>query len=198
MKILALADRSVNENILSIIEKEEIDLVLLLGDLKYIDIAELKDAPVPIVGVVGNHCSFDYLESLNAKNAHGKIVKINDLSFFGYRGCPYYKGGQFESTQEECDRIIRENGEYADIFISHSPAEGINSTATSPHEVFRGLREYLTKHSSRLYFHGYSYPSKNQKISKFNDTVVYFVEGMEVIDAQELLSLEGLPEATTY
>lgn len=189
MKILALADRKITQDLVELVQKESIDMVLLLGDLKFNEIQDLSEVTIPVVGVLGNHCSFDYFPNLNGVNCHLKKIDIKDLSFFGYEGCPYYKGGEFESTQDECEDLIEEYGEYADILIAHSPASGINSS-DSPHEGFDGLLNYINKYKPRFFFHGHSYPPIEQKISKYGETIVVYVSGLEIIDLNSFNSQE--------
>lgn len=196
MKILALADRKISEDLPALIKIHNIQLVLLLGDLKYNEICDLEEVEVPILGVLGNHCSFNYLENLQAKNLHLNPVTCLSYSFLGYQGCPYYKGGEYESSQEKCSKELETQGK-CDILISHSPAEGINSSI-SPHEGFIGLRDYLDNFSPLLFFHGHSYPTLEQKISRYKNTTVVFVSGLEIFDINELLEIKNLPEAKTY
>lgn len=196
MKILALADRKINDDLVSLVKKQGVDLVLLLGDLKYNEIQDLAEVQVPVVEVLGNHCSFNYLPNLKAHNAHLVSVSLKGLTFFGYQGCPFYKGGQFESTQEECAKSLGEKSVPCDIFIAHSPAEGINSSS-SPHEGFNAFISYLKLHRPKFFFHGHSYPPRDQKVSLFEDTIVYHVEGVEIIDLNLLLGL-SLPPAKAY
>lgn len=198
MKILALADRKITEDLNKIITEQQIDLVLLLGDLKYSEICDLQECVVPILGVLGNHCSFDYISHLQGTNLHQHHISLLNESFFGYQGCPFYKGGQFESTQDECLKVVEAQTSGASILIAHSPASGINSTHMPPHEGFLGLTKYLDKFIPKLFFHGHSYPDKSQKISKYKSTIVYFVEGMEIIDTESLLSRDNYPLAKTY
>ena len=49
MKVLALADRSHHENLKEILDLNHIDVVLLLGDLKYIDVCGLEGMTSPHV-----------------------------------------------------------------------------------------------------------------------------------------------------
>lgn len=197
MKILALADRRIHEDLISLINKEKIELVILLGDLKFIDIEELKDSPVPVIGVYGNHCQSDYLEEgLNAFNCHLQEFKHQGYSFLGFEGCPFYKGNEREYTQSQCDTLLQ-SALGVDIFISHSPAQGINSSQQSPHEGFKAIREYLEKYQPKYYFHGHSYPPKELAKSKFNHTIVVYVSGWEVIDLSKL-EIDSLPNSQGY
>src|SRR5271154_435972 len=82
MKILVLADRRINESLPDIIKKESIDLVLLLGDLKFIDICDLAEVNIPIVGVYGNHCVSDYFLEIKAENIHLLTTKIKGYKLF--------------------------------------------------------------------------------------------------------------------
>jgi len=197
MKISALADRKIDQDLKKLIKDESIELVLLLGDLKYIDICDLEEVKVPIIGILGNHCSFDYISKLKGYNLHNKKLSILGESFFGYQGCPYYKGGEFESSQEECLEKIENLTGCFSILISHSPAKGINSTIESPHEGFEGLTLFLEKFKPKFFFHGHSYPDKPQKISIYDKTIVYFVEGLEIIETQSLLN-KTYPKSTMY
>lgn len=149
MKILALADRKISENLPELIHQHQIQLVVLLGDLKYIEISDLADITIPIIGVLGNHCKFNYFPAFNGQNAHGTKINLLGYSFVEYQGCPHYKGGEYESTQEDCS-LIMESLPKADFLLAHSPAQGINS-AQPPHEGFVGLTTYLDRHSPKFF-----------------------------------------------
>lgn len=196
MKILAVADRRVLESLPEMITNHSVDAVFLLGDLKFIDICDLVDVSVPIIGVYGNHCMSDYFPKLNAMNAHLKLNRIKGYSVFGFEGCPYYKGEAHEFTQTKARDLLKDSPR-SDILIAHSPASGMNSSSEAPHQGFEALKEYLEEHSPRFFFHGHSYPNENQKVSKFNNTIIYWVSGAEIIDLNKL-SLSGLPDAAPY
>lgn len=196
MKILAIADRQFNLNLIELIEKNNIELVILLGDLKYIDLYDLENSPVLVIGVLGNHCGFDYFENLKAINLHKKKILYKNYVFLGYQGCPLYKGGEYESTQEDCS-LFFEKASKCDILISHSPAKYINSTNDKPHDGFLGIYNYILKHNPKFFFHGHSYPDENQKISKLNDTIIYYVNGVEIIDLS-LIDINTLPKVKEY
>jgi Icc-related predicted phosphoesterase len=197
MRILAIADRQFNLALPEYIAKNAIDLVLLLGDLKFIDICDLAEVKIPILGVYGNHCSGDYFPEIKAKNAHLTEQRIQGYSFLGFEGCPYYKGGKHEYSQEEALRLLNESNP-VDILIAHSPAAGINSSNQEPHQGFDALKLYLENNSPKFFFHGHSYPPETQKVSRFNKTIVYWVEGVEVIDLNQLSLKSNLPLARSY
>jgi Icc-related predicted phosphoesterase len=197
MKILAIADRRIYENLPEIIKTSSIDLVILLGDLKYIDICDLVDSSVPILGVYGNHCMSNYFKELNAINVHMMLTKFGNYKIFGFEGCPDYKFQDHEFSQDEAQSLL-EGSPGCDILIAHSPAFGINSSEQPPHEGFIGLTNYLNLHRPKFFFHGHSYPPDSQKISIYNDTIVYWVSGAEVIDLDQLVSLKNLPIAKSY
>ena len=186
MKLLALADRRISESLPDLIERESIELVLLLGDLKFIDICDLVDAKIPIIGVYGNHCISDYMAEIHAMNAHLKLCSVKGFNIFGFEGCPYYKGEDHEFSQEEANSLIGSNSPKCDILIAHSPASGINSSHQAPHQGFEALKQYLEVHSPKYFFHCHSYPPESQKISRFNKTIIYWVSGAEVIDLELL------------
>lgn len=142
MKVLALADRSHHENLKEIIDLNNIDIVILLGDLKYIDVCGLERSEHTSDRCLhGNHCTSHYLEKLKFINCHMQQHMINNLSFIGFKGCPYYKGGEHEFDQEEAERLLG-LAPKSDILLAHSPAAGINSNEESPHQGFDGLKIY--------------------------------------------------------
>lgn len=195
MKILALADRRINEDIIQLIEDNQIGLVLLLGDLKFIDIEELKNTQIPIFGVYGNHCVDDYFPYINALNLHLNTTEFNGYTFLGFEGCPYYKGFKHEYEQDKAESLLN-NQPSCNILISHSPASGINSTDSSPHQGFTALTKYIETHQPTYFFHGHSYPDKEQKISKYKKTIVFYISGYEIIDLNNLPTV--IPNSTTY
>ena len=61
MKILAISDRPPREKIISILNKNPVELICTLGDLDQFSLMELQDiANIPKLGVYGNHDSGMY------------------------------------------------------------------------------------------------------------------------------------------
>ena len=197
MKIIAISDHTFDNNLLKKYLKDEIKFIFLLGDLKYIDLLELKDVNIPIIGIYGNHCKGDYFKNLNAFNVHDNIYN-NNIKITGIKGCPPYKGGNHEISENQAKQILQ-NKEKVDILISHSPGKGINNTNKNPHEGFKAITDYIDKNEPALFMHGHSYPPNKQKISIYKNTLCYYVEGLEIIDLNNLYeNFNQYPNASSY
>lgn len=189
MRILFIADY-----ISKIPSLEEVDLIVLLGDLDGDKLAWLKDVDILKIGVYGNHCRNDYFKKLNIQNMHLKESKIGDIRFFGLEGCVKYKGADKEYSQVEYYNMLKDFQE-TDVFISHCPPEGINDNPQdSSHLGVDILREKLS--GIKLFVHGHSYPK--QKWSVINDTWILYVHGYEYVDLNDLPIRKSLPKAKSY
>mgnify|MGYP001609019552 CR=1 FL=1 len=99
LRVLAAADihgdRTLARKLASKAKKENVDLVILCGDLtgpaETTDLIKpFKDAKKKVLLIPGNHDSFataDFLaEFYGVKNIHGYSVKYDDIGFFGAGG----------------------------------------------------------------------------------------------------------------
>jgi len=184
MHILAISDRKPSDSIANILKKYPIDLICTLGDLEYYDILELKDITnIPKIGVYGNHCSGNYMESLGIVNLHLKTFEFGRLTFGGFEGSIRYKESIYAKmyTQEEATELLRDFPA-VDVMLAHSPPYGINDEIdSSSHQGLRALRDYVDRHRPQYFFHGHTYPTTANMVTKYGDTNIVYVYGDKVI-----------------
>lgn len=183
MKILAIADRPPKNSIRETVLKENIDLIITLGDLEYTQIAELDFITnIPKIGVYGNHCTPGYMEPLGITDLHLKITTINGLTFGGFEGSHRYKKDEFAKmyTQEEALELM--NGfPYVDVFIAHSPPAAINDEDDPAHCGFLALRSYLDKNQPKYFLHGHTYPTQENLVTEYNGTKIIYVTADQIV-----------------
>jgi uncharacterized protein len=111
MKILAAGDihgdQTLAQKLADRAEKENVDLVILTGDLTQLDqspdgiIGKFKEKNKKVLIIPGNHDSFatiDFLaEMYGVKNIHGYSVKYEDVGIFGCGGANI---GPFSKMEE--------------------------------------------------------------------------------------------------
>ena len=104
LRVLAAADihgdRTLARKLASKAKKENVDLVILCGDLTGPTetnnlIKPFKDAKKKVLLIPGNHDSFataDFLaEIYDVRNIHGYSVKYDDIGFFGQQSHAFSK-----------------------------------------------------------------------------------------------------------
>ncbi len=184
MKLLAIADRPPKRSISETVMEENIDLMITLGDLEDMHIAELGLIQnVPKIGVYGNHCTPGYMEQLGIINLQLKTIEIDGLTFGGFEGSHKYKNDAFAKmyTQEEATELMIDFP-YVDVLIAHSPPAGINDEDSPAHQGLLALRHYLDTKRPKYFLHGHTYPTTENLVSKHGDTQIIYVTADLVVD----------------
>lgn len=185
MKILAIADRAPQENIGLILYKNAIDLIVTLGDLDLFEIQDLElITNIPKLGVYGNHDSGRYFESLGITNLHLNTFEYQGLVFGGFEGSVRYKSDPSAKmyTQEEAFALLQ-NFPRVDVMLVHCPPYGINDEPEElAHQGFKALREYIEQKKPGYLFHGHTYPTQEQLITKHHETQIIYVYESKIID----------------
>ena len=183
MKILAIADRPPRKGLKDLVTKENIDLIVTLGDLEYQQIAELKSIDVPKLGVYGNHCSGTYFNDLGIQNMHLQTFEFGGLIFGGFEGSNKYKDDEYAKmyTQDQARELLKDFP-YVDIFLSHSPPKGINDEDDVAHVGFEALRTYVLEKRPKYFFHGHTYPKKGDEVTRLGNTEIIYVQGDRIVN----------------
>lgn len=184
MKVLAIADRPPKRSIRETVTEENIDLIITLGDLEYMQISELGLIQgIPKIGVYGNHCTPGYMEQLHIVDLHLKTVEINGITFGGFEGSHKYKNDAFAKmyTQEEATELMIDFP-CVDVFIAHSPPAGINDEDSPAHQGLLALRNYLDTKQPKYFLHGHTYPTKEGLVTKYAGTQIIYVTADLVFD----------------
>ncbi|HVV66874.1 MAG TPA: metallophosphoesterase [Candidatus Saccharimonadales bacterium] len=183
MKILALADKRADIDISEVIKKENVDLVVTLGDLTREDLLPLEYITnIPKIGVYGNHDSGTYMPELGIWDMHLKVWDFNGLRFGGFQGCVRYKENPdaIMFTQNEAN-LLMQNFPKVDIFISHCPPRGINDEEEIAHQGFDALRRYMDEQQPALWMHGHTYPTDESLITQHGTTRIEYVFKYKII-----------------
>ncbi len=183
MKLLIIADRSTTRPIKDILsDNPEIDLIVTLWDLSYMDLNELNIFPhIPKIGVYWNHCDWMYMDNLWINNIHMKTFELWGLVFWWFEWCVKYKNWKFQYTQEEAIEMIS-NLPKVDILICHCPPFWINDDQSDhAHIWFKATLEYIKKYKPRYLFHWHTYDYGNF-IDAFEDTKIVYVHREKIIE----------------
>jgi uncharacterized protein len=188
MKALFISDEKPKESLSELTAGCEI--VILLGDLFYEWIEELKDIDIPVIGVSGNH-DFDTHRNIDARDPLEKIGAIKlHLNTFAYKGIrfagfsgdlsyvfaennvSYWKGKNPEILREELKKM--ETVEHADVLLTHFPSIG---TLDMPNLLGRrGLqtfRDYIDRAKPKYHFHGHMHVPGTAQINETEVTCVF-------------------------
>jgi Icc-related predicted phosphoesterase len=211
MRILAMSDIhghfGVYEWMVHVVETNEIDLLVLAGDLLgghgdelTIEDAQRREAErvvrilrklsIPVVYIMGN----DDQVSLEADDAaflpiHGRHVKCGDFSFLGYQYSPPFMGGIFEKPEEEISKEVQSLEPLLSdrtVFVTHSPAKGIlDWTTLNGHVGSSSIRDAISRNPMRAHIHGHIHGSFGRQGKHFNVASAWQYRGM-VIDLNDL------------
>ena len=184
MKILAIADRPPSTNLKTLLDQNNPEIIVTLGDLDQSDINGLEMVNnIPKLGVYGNHDSGMYMKELGIIDMHLKTYKYKGIIFGGFQGCVRYKENPtaIMYTQEEAKKML-ENFPKVDVMLAHCPPYGINDDISEiAHTGFIALKEYLEKQSPKYLFHGHTYPSPADLKTEYLDTKIVYVFGEKII-----------------
>jgi len=184
MKLLAIADRNPNIDIIKTVQEQSIDMIVTLGDLERHDLLQLAQIThIPKLGVYGNHCSGNYMEELGIINMHRKIFIHQGFRFGGLQGCVRYKENPqaIMSTQAETWQMMQ-GYPPVDIFLTHCPPRGINDEEEIAHQGFDALRDYVEKIHPKMLLHGHTYPTEETVIKEFAGTEIVYVHRSKIVE----------------
>lgn len=198
MKVLAIADFVKNsKEIENEILIKNPDVIFLLGDLDFFSLEILNKYPnIPKFGVYGNHCREDYFEQLNVKNIHLKKGQIDNFNLLGFNGCFKTKESRHHYTENQAAEI----NDFSDvqIVLTHCPPKGINDNPLErSHQGFESFLTFLKENKPKFWLHGHTYPKQEQKISRFDDSIIIYVHGVEFFDLNQI-KIESLPFSKSY
>ncbi|MBE5477995.1 hypothetical protein E3G68_005349 [Mycobacteroides abscessus] len=179
MRLLVLADTEPSwASIPQAITTCHADALITAGDLSHtwLSSAHITDAPVPAVGVYGNHDTTPYLATFGIANLHLTHTTINGTTFIGLEGCVRYKsrGRDILYTQQEYAEMIADMPA-ADVLVTHCPPAGINDHPDPAHVGITALRDWIGTHKPALLIHGHTYPET--PVRKYLSTRVEYVRG---------------------
>jgi len=184
MKALVIADRNPHIDIVDTVTRENIDIIITLGDLERSDIMQLAALPhMPKIGVYGNHDSGNYMKELGIVNMHRHIVEFQGLRFGGFEGCVRYKENPdaIMYTQEEAWQLIK-GFLPVDIFITHCPPRGVNDEDEIAHQGFDALRDYVLQNKPKVLLHGHTYPTEETMVRRLGETEIIYVHKYKIVE----------------
>lgn len=148
---------------------QEIDAIIMLGDIDYRDYFILRNyipEEIPVYGIRGNHDAQIQLEDYGIQDIHGKLIEVNGIRIVGWEGSLKYKPSAVGFTQDEskdfAKMLIKAYGKNVDYLFSHDAPYNIDTVDTA-HKGLKGISEYMTKTRCKN-IHGHFHQSyKTQK-----------------------------------
>ena len=185
LRILVIADRPASRSIREIIAETPVDAIITLGDLELSEIRELElITDIPKLGVYGNHCSGQYMETLGIVNMHLNTVDVKGVKFGGFEGSVRYKDSPYAKmyTQDEATALLKDFSA-VDVMMVHCPPFGINDDQSDlSHTGFKALNTYLEVHKPKYLLHGHTYPKEGELITKYLDTEIVYTFGDRIVE----------------
>jgi uncharacterized protein len=183
MKILAVSDSPVTEGLKSRVIDNNIDLIITAGDFSYWGLEQLKDINhIPKIGVYGNHCTRGYMQELGIVDLHLNKFEFQGISFAGFEGSVRYKDGDKPMyTQIEAMSLLPYIPK-ADVMVTHCPPFGINDDTDLAHTGFEVLLKYLETYKPQYWFHGHTYPTKENIITEFEGTKIFYTDPEIIVE----------------
>ena len=190
MKILAASDihgdKSALENLVKKAKKENVDLVVLCGDMTLFEddltgiVGPFKELNKKIIMIPGNHENFSSVEYLAKQygpgvyNLHGRSIKFyNDIGIFGVGGADV---GFFDVTEKEIDKLLKKAHKPIKdakhrIMITHIPPFGTKIDALWQHVGSKEVRKKIEELNPDLVLCGHIHETAGKK-EKIGDTTV--------------------------
>src|ERR671933_120042 len=182
MRVLVLAHKRPPLDPATMAAQGGVDAVICLGDLDRGWIESLAWAPVPRIGVHGNHDPRNLLREVDVEDLHGRRTSLGGLTFAGFEGCVRYRrdGGPYQYTQRQGTRMARRLPA-AEVLVTHCPPQGINDDPEDPaHVGWEGLRDWVDRHRPRHLLHGHTHPIGRRLVTRHGDTRVHWISGARI------------------
>jgi len=190
MKILAAGDIhgivSVYEWLIQVAAEQQVDMVLLAGDLSAGSwneeeqrdeaqrlISIFKRFSVPVLYVMGNDdfFSLDYEDEFVGP-LHGRWLEFGGYNFVGYQYSTAFVGSIHEKPEQEIEMDLRQVEALLDsrtVFVSHSPAYGVlDCIYSGEHVGSRSLAAVLKRRPVLAHIHGHIHHSFGREGNHFN------------------------------
>jgi uncharacterized protein len=182
MRVLAFADEAPPAEAAELVESNQPDAVVTLGDLDPAWIASLATLDLPRLGVHGNHDDEHELTTIGIQDLHLSQRQVGGWSFTGFEGCVRYGDGPHQYTQEEACALVRRLPP-ADVLLCHCPPFGVNDEPDDPaHMGFVALRSWVERTQPRYVLHGHTTPDPRRRTHRFGATEVVWVRGASVVE----------------
>ncbi len=183
MRALCFADRRPDEDPLTLIDREQPDVILFLGDLDRSYFPGIETVThIPKGGVLGNHCRYDYLPELGAANLHLRVLMLGELRVGGFEGSRRYKpAGLYQYNEHEAEMFLTQLPP-VDVLVLHSPPAGVNDHDDDAHQGLRAVRHWVDVHQPRVLLHGHTYPEEATMVRNVGRTRVEYVHGWRIVD----------------
>lgn len=194
--ILFLADEP-DKGLWDFFEKDKldgIDIIISCGDLPSNYLSFLATFfKGPVYYVRGNHD--EHYENNPPEGCiciEDRVVEYEGIRIAGLGGSMDYKGGIYQYTEKDMKKRVRRLTRKAsrlggvDIFVSHSPAAGMNDGTDLPHQGFRCFYDFLDHFKPKIFAHGHVHISYSYKQPRLDD-----YKGTLVVNAFQKYAWEG-------
>ncbi len=201
MKILSLSDVVLDTVYSTVIKNRfgDVDIVIGCGDMPYYYLEFVVDMlNKPTYFVRGNHANVVEYSQLGERthphgaiDLHRKVVNGRGLIIAGIEGGLRYRPGPFMYTQGEMwthvlglapklmNNFLR-NGRFLDIFVTHSPAWGLQDRDDLPHQGIKAFRWLIQVFKPKIHLHGHIhlYRQDEQYKMNFGNTLIVNTYGV--------------------
>lgn len=203
MKILTISDTVMPqlENAANLRRRfADIDVIVSCGDLPvaYLDFI-VTILGKPLLYVRGNHDEEYERNPPGGVNLHNRFYQYQGISFVGLEGSIQYNRGAIQYTQGEMRRFVLglaphlryrrwRHGYGVDIFVTHSPAEGIHDADDLPHNGFRPFLSFMRWYRPRYMIHGHVHTWDRRKVVEtlYHDTHIININPYRILEIEPM------------
>lgn len=159
------------------------DLLISTGDLQQTDFIclELQPTKKPAFGIYGNHDSGTYMEALGIINLHLQIYEWQNMTWGGFQGCPRYKVGDFQYSEEEAEHFYQ-TFPRVDVLLLHAGGKDLlDDPSDSVHIGSPSIAKYIQEKKPRYVFCGHQYSHAEMTVG---ETKIYRSYGARSITVE--------------
>ncbi len=178
----------------------DVELIVSCGDMPTAYLEFISSVlNVPLFYVRGNHDEMYDQDPPGGINLHNHYVEYHGLSFVGLEGSIRYNRGKIQYTQNEMRRMVlglaprlRYNrwrqGYGVDVFVTHSPAQGIHDAEDQPHQGFASFLQFMRWYRPRYMVHGHVHTWDRRKVveTQYYDTRVLNINPFMLLDIEPI------------
>lgn len=190
MKILAMGDiHGQCQNIFKYLQKNEVDLIILTGDITHFGPAKLGEDilneicayNIPTLAIPGNcdqTCIFGEIENSNAINIHDKTLIIKNIGICGFGGSnitPFDTPLEFAEVQiyQELEKLMKQiEDQEIKILVTHAPPYDTKADLlpSGEHVGSESVRKIIEEFQPSLNICGHIHESKT--IEELGNTII--------------------------
>lgn len=178
----------------------DVDLLLSCGDLPSVYLEFITSVlNVPLFYVRGNHDEGYQETPPGGEDLHQRFVEYNGVSFYGLEGSMRYNDNPLQYSESQMTQMVLKAGlrlryrraRYGcgvDVFVTHSPPQGIHDGEDLPHRGFGAMLRFMDWYRPRYMVHGHvhTYDRRNVTQTVYHDTQIININPVMVMEVDSI------------